>query len=117
MNNSAKITRTITITGNRNKPNEMYYEIEFMTFKEYINKLEKHNAYIYEGKPIFKIYPYKWFDVRKFYQIPAYWFLRLINKYLTNQIQVNKRNHNIASSITFMSEIVILLRTLFELFE
>jgi hypothetical protein len=117
MNNSGKIVRTITITGNENKPNKMYYEIEFMIFKEYVSKLDKHNAFIYEDKPVFKIHPYKWYDFRKIYQIPAYWFLRLINRNLTNQIQVNKRNHNIASSITLMSEIVILLKTLISLLE
>ena len=106
-----KIVRTIRrYKGKDGKPNS--HEIEFMTFSEYDAKSE----YKFIDGNI-EIYPYKWYDLRKFYQIPSYWFLRLINKYMTNQIQVNKRNHNIASSITLMSEIVILLRTLIELFE
>ena len=109
--NRNKIIRTITrYKGKDGKPNS--HEIQFMTFSEYDAKSE----YKFIDGNI-EIHPYKWYDLRKLYQIPSYWFLRLINKYMTNQIQVNKRNHNIASSITLMSEIVILLRTLIELFE
>ena len=83
-----------------------------MTFSEYDAKSE----YKYPNGNI-EMYLYKWYDFRKFYQIPAYYFLRLINKYLVKQIQVNKRNHNIASKIALISEIVILLRTLIGIFE
>lgn len=106
-----KIVRTITrYKGKDGKPNS--YEIEFMTFSEYDAKSE----YKFIDGNI-KIHPYKWYDLRRVYRIPSYLFLRLINKYLTNQFQVNKRNHNIASSITLISEIAILFRTLIELVE
>lgn len=106
-----KIVRTIRkYKGKDGKPNS--HEIEFMTFSKYDAKSE----YKFIDGNI-EMYPFKWYDFRYIYQIPAYWFLRLINKYLTNQIHINKTNHNIASIITLISEIVILVKTIFELFE
>ena len=115
MNKSSKIVRTKTTFGNENKPNEMYYEIDFMTFKEYILKLEKHNAYIYEGKPKFELYPYKWYDFKKLYQIPAYWFLLRI--FRNSPERINKQTHNKASIITLMTEILLLINPIVELFK
>ncbi|MFT6066664.1 MAG: hypothetical protein ACJAQX_002560 [Polaribacter sp.] len=115
MNKSGKIVRTKTTTGNKNKPNEMYYEIDFITFKEYVSKLGKHNAFIYEGKPQFDLYPYKWYDFRKFYQIPAYWFLLRI--FRNSPERINKQTHNKASIITLITEILFLIKPVVEFIE
>jgi hypothetical protein len=111
--NRNKIVRTITkYKGVDKRPNS--YEINFMTFKEFDLK----PTYIYtDGSKSAELYPYKWFDIRKFYQIPAYWFLLSVNRFRKNTIQINNRNHDIASTIILMSEIVILLKTLIKLFE
>ena len=104
--NRNKIVRTIRkYKGKNGKPNS--HEIEFMIFSDYDAKSE----YKFIDGNI-ELYPYKWYDLRRFYQIPSYWFLLSINKYLKNQIQLNKKNQNIASGITLMIEILMLLGAL-----
>jgi hypothetical protein len=109
--NRNKIVRTIRKYKGKDQKFKSH-EIDFMTFSEYDAKSE----YKFIDGNI-EIYPYKWFDIRKFYQIPAYWFLSLINKLFKNTIQINKRNHNVASTITLISQIVILAKTLVVLFK
>ena len=72
MNKSSKIVRTKTTNGSEKKPNEMCYEINFMTFSKYVSKLRP-DLIIMDYK--FKLYPYKWYDIRWIYQIPSYWLL------------------------------------------
>ncbi|ALJ03861.1 hypothetical protein APS56_01260 [Pseudalgibacter alginicilyticus] len=113
MKKGNKIVRTKTIHGSENKPNEMYYEINFMTFSEYVYKSNPEYKYINHK---FELYPYKWYDIRWIYQIPAYYLLLLLNKYLKNAIQINNRNHNIASTITVISEICVLIKSIITIF-
>lgn len=57
MKKSNSIVRTITINGNPNKPKEMHYKIDFMTFSKTLSKENPHYKFMHET---FKIYPYKW---------------------------------------------------------
>ena len=88
-----KIIRTITrYKGKDGKPNS--HEIEFMTFSKYDAKSE----YKFIDGNI-EIYPYKWYDLRKIYQIPSYWFLRLINKVRKEQPELESEIINHFNSI------------------
>jgi hypothetical protein len=100
----SKILRTIIkYKGNDGKPNS--YEIDFMTFEKY----DAQSHYIFPDGNI-ELYPYKWYDIRRIYQIPSYWFLLLFNKLL--KIQINKRNHKRVSIgllvpiIAFINEVI-----------
>ena len=112
MNKSSKIVRTKTTFGNKKNPNEMYYEIEFMTFSKYIYKLSP-DLIIMDYK--FELYPYKWYDFRKFYQIPAYWFLLRI--FRNSPERINKQTHSKASIITLITEILFLIKPVVEFIE
>ncbi|ANH61034.1 hypothetical protein NV36_01990 [Dokdonia donghaensis DSW-1] len=68
MHKSNTIVRTKTTNGNNRNIDEMYYDIEFMTF---VNYLSKKHGYTYQDYK-FELYPYKWYDLRWIYQIPAY---------------------------------------------
>ena len=104
----SKILRTIiNYKGNDGNPDS--YEIDFMTFEKYDTK------YYYkflDGN--IELYPYKWYDIRKIYQIPSYWFLLLLNKLMKNQIQINKRNHKRAL-IALILTIIPLITALIQL--
>jgi hypothetical protein len=69
-----KIVRTIRkYKAKDGKPNS--YEIEFMTFSKYDAKSE----YKFIDGNI-ALYPYKWYDIRCFYEIPNYRLLLFMNK-------------------------------------
>ncbi|OAD44600.1 hypothetical protein [Polaribacter atrinae] len=90
MNKSSKIVRTKTTNGSEKNLEEMYYEIEFMTFEKYVSELNKYNEYNYIGKPKFEKYPYKWYDLRKIYQIPSHYFFHKLNVFFNRKINFNK---------------------------
>jgi len=109
MNKSNKIVRTKQIFGSKKKPNDMYYEIEFMTFRKYIGKIN----------PMYKLmdykielYPYKWYDLRWIYQIPSYWLLLRI--FRNSPERINKQTHNKTSTITLITEILLLIKPVIE---
>jgi hypothetical protein len=105
--NKNKIVRTIIKQkGNDGKPNS--YKIDFMKFSEY--DLKSEYKFI-NGNT--ELYPYKWYDLRKLYQIPSYWFLLRIFRNSTERI--NKQNHDKTSIITLMLEILILIKTIISL--
>ncbi|SHJ26700.1 hypothetical protein SAMN04488096_1273 [Mesonia phycicola] len=110
MNKSNKIVRTKTTHGNKNKPLEVYYEIEFMTFSNYISKL---NPDIILTDYKFEIYPYKWYDLRWIYEIPAYWLLLRI--FRNSPERINKQTHNKISKITLITEILVMTTSIIEL--
>lgn len=79
----SKILR-IKYKGNEGKPDS--YEIDFMTFEKYDAK-----SYYKFLEANIELYPYKWYDILRIYQIPSYWFLLKSKKLLKNQIQINKK--------------------------
>ena len=108
--NRNKIIRTIeNHKGNDGKPNS--YVVDFMTFSEYDQKSE---FKFIDGN--IELYPYKWYDIRWVYQIPSYRFLLLLNRLLKNPIERNKTNHNRASIITLILQIIALLQSVVTLF-
>jgi hypothetical protein len=88
-----KTIRTITkYKGKDGKPKS--YEIEFMTFSEYDAKSE----YKFIDGNI-EIHPYKWYDLRRFYEIPNYRLLLLINKLLINKKLKTENNTPLKKSL------------------
>jgi hypothetical protein len=110
MKKSNSIVRTITINGSPKDPNEMHYEIDFMTLS---NALSKKNPGYKIINKTFKIHPYKWYDIRWIYQIPSYWFLLRIFRIDENKISTAK--HNVMSIIVLLTEILTMMKSLKEL--
>ncbi|TYC14782.1 hypothetical protein ES677_05220 [Bizionia gelidisalsuginis] len=82
--NRNKIVRTITkYKGKDGKPNS--YEIEFMSFSKFDSK----SVYKYIDGNI-EIYPYKWYDLRRIYQIPAHYFFHKLNIFFKTEINLTK---------------------------
>lgn len=104
------IVRVKTIYGSSNKPNEMYQKIEFMTFQKAVSKL---NPRFYSTNEKFEIYPYKWYDIRFIYEIPAYWFLfRILRKSESN---ITRQMHNTTSAVVLIAEILSILKPTIEI--
>ena len=112
MKKSNPIVRTIIINGSDKKPNEMYCEINFMTFSSYISKA---NNYFKFKDYEFKLYPYKWYDLRWIYQIPSYWLLLRI--FRNSEAKISKQRHRITSIITLITEILLLIKPTINLIE
>lgn len=110
MRKSNSIVRTITLYGEKKSTNEMHYQIEFMTFKKALSKINPRVQYIDSHT---ELYPYKWFDLRYIYQIPAYWLLLRI--FRISEDKISKQTHRRTSIITLMSEILILVKLIFEI--
>ena len=110
MKKSNSIVRTKTIYGNNRNPDEMYYEIDFMTFSRYM--LKKNPDYIIPDYK-FELYPYKWYDISWIYQIPSYWLLLRI--FRNSEAKINKQIHNKASIITLIIEILLATKPIIEL--
>jgi len=110
MKKSNSIVRTITINGNLNNPNEMYYEIDFMTFSKYVFKINN-DYFILDYQ--FKLHPYKWYDLRWIYQITSYWLLLRI--FRNSETKINKQIHNKASTITLITEMLLVIKPTIEL--
>jgi hypothetical protein len=91
MKDKNSIVRTKTTYGSLDKPEEMYSEIEFMTFNKYVSKLNP--AYIYKDEPIFKLYPYN------FYEKPYYWLIFDVLKKETKQTNHPKTKEKQQSAI------------------
>lgn len=110
MRKSNSIVRTITIIGNQKRPNEMHYKIDFMTFSKALLK-ENQPFIIIDEK--FKIYPYKWYDIRWVYEIPSYWFLLRVLRINEHKISVAK--HNAMSITVLITEILTIIKLIKEL--
>lgn len=107
MKKSKTIVRTKTTHGLNYKPEEMYYEVNFMTFSRYI---ERSQFAEYGSK--FELFPFKWYDLRRFYQIPAYWILMRLKK---SEKDISKSTHKKASTITLLTEVLLLAKPVIEL--
>jgi hypothetical protein len=46
----------------------MYRKIEFMTFEKAVDKL---NPFFVSSNEKFEIFPYKWYDLKWLYELPA----------------------------------------------
>lgn len=109
MNKANKIVRTKTTNGSKKKPEEMYYEIDFMTFEKYIGKSKYGYTYAdYE----FELYPYKWYDIRWIYQIPSYWLLLRI--FRNSPERINRQTHKKTSTITLIIEMLLAIKPVIE---
>lgn len=110
MKKSNSIVRTITINGNPKNPDKMHYKIDFMTFSKALSKENPHYQVMHET---FKIYPYKWYDIRWIYEIPAYWFLfRILHKSESN---ISRQMHNRTSTIVLVAELLSIAKPTIEL--
>jgi|TARA_R110000796_G_scaffold176266_1_gene293146 hypothetical protein len=79
-----KIIRTITrYKGKDGKPNS--HEIEFMTFSKYDAKSE----YKFIDGNI-EIHPYKWYDLRRVYEIPTHYFFHKLDTFFKRNIKRTK---------------------------
>lgn len=109
MNKANKIVRTKTIIGSEKKPKEMYYEIDFMTFKKYIGKINPQYVFAHHK---FELYPYKWYDIRWVYQIPSYWLLLRI--FRNSPERISKQIHSKISTATLITEILLATKPIIE---
>ena len=110
MKKSNSIIRTKTTYGNKKFPEKMHYEIDFMTFSKYISKLNPDYKFI-DHK--FEIYPYKQYDIRWIYEIPSYWLLLRI--FRNSPAKINRQTHSKMSTITLISEILLIIKPTIEL--
>jgi len=82
--NRNKIIRTIeNHKGNDGKPNS--YVVYFMTFSEYDQKSE---FKFIDGN--IELYPYKWYDLRRIYQIPTHYFFHKLDILFKRKIKRTK---------------------------
>ena len=109
MNKSNKIVRTKTTYGSEKKPNEMYYEIDFMTFDKYVSK--NNPQYTFTDYK-FELYPYKWYDIKWIYQIPSYWLLLRI--FRNSPERINRQTHKKTSTITLIIEMLLAIKPVIE---
>lgn len=56
----------------------------------------------------FKEYPYEWYDIRRFWEIPSYHALHIFSKSITRDLNRNKIATTIMRSIMFFGEALIL---------
>ena len=93
-----KIFRTIRkYKGKEGKPNS--HEIEFMTFSKYDAKSE----YKFIDGNI-EIYPYKWYDLRRIYQIPTHYFFHKLDIFFKRNIKRTKIKTTAMYVIVFIIE-------------
>jgi hypothetical protein len=103
MKKSTSIVRVLTVCGHLSKPEEMYYQIDFMTFEKALSKIN--SGYTFVGEKI-KLYPYTWYDLRYLYEIPAYW---LLLKYCENsELRYSRKKHQNISFHVFAAEVLAL---------
>ena len=81
MKRKKSIVRTKTIY-NSEKGN--YYDIELMTYDEYISKSE----YIFVNEK-FELYPYKWYDFKKVVDYPYYLLFKSLNNPNNKRLKIN----------------------------
>jgi hypothetical protein len=110
MRKSNSIVRTITINGNPNNPKEMHYKIDFMTFSKALSKENPHYKFMHQT---FKIYPYKWYDIRWIYEIPSYWFL--LRVFRIDEHKISTAKHNVMSITVLITEILTTIKSVKEL--
>ncbi|MFV7236012.1 hypothetical protein [Flavobacterium sp. ZB4R12] len=104
------IVRTKTTFGSSKKPNEMYCKIEFMTLEKAVRKLPNR---FYTTDEKFEIYPYKHYDLRWLYEIPAYWFLlRILRR---SESSISRQMHNRTSTTVLLLEILSITKPTIEL--
>ena len=104
------IVRTKKTFGNLKEPEKMFYKIEFMTFQNAVNKL---NARFVSPDEFFEIYPYKWYDLRWIYEIPAYWILFRILR--TKEHNISTAKHKAMSITVLITEILAVIKPIKEL--
>ncbi|MBX9886301.1 MAG: hypothetical protein K2Y30_00005 [Flavobacteriaceae bacterium] len=109
MKRSNSITRTKTIKENRKNPEKGYFTINFMTFSSAVSKENRPYKVLNET---FQIYPYKWYDLRRFYEIPAYWFLLRILR--INEHKISTTKHKVTSITVLITEILSITKLLKE---
>jgi hypothetical protein len=110
MKKSNSIVRIITIHKNKINTTETHYEIDFMTFKKALSKVNP----IYEFKDVkTEFYPYEWFDLRWVYEIPSYWLLLRI--FRISEAKLTKQTHKTASISVLISEIIVAIKSSKEL--
>ena len=107
MKKSNSIVRVITIY-NKNKDNT-HYEIDFMTYKKALYFINDRIGFKDVEK---KIYPFKWYDIRYLYQIPAYWLL--LRAFRNSEDKISKQRHNAVSTITLITEMLLAIKPIIE---
>ncbi len=96
--NRRKIVRTIIkYKGRDDKPDS--YEIDFMTFEVFDHKSD----YKFIDGNI-ELYPYKFYDLRWIYQIPAYWLLLSVFRKSDNNI--SRKMHKRTSALILIIELL-----------
>lgn len=106
MKEANKIVRTITT---ENKGEHKYYFIDFMTFENFVSK--KQSGYTWENHS-FELHPYKWYDLRWIYQIPAYYIL--LRAFRNSPERINKQMHKRTSIATLITEILLATKAIIE---
>jgi hypothetical protein len=104
MKKSTSIVRVLTVCGHLSKPEEINYQIDFMTFEKALSKIN--SGYTFVGEKI-ELYPYKWYDLRYLYEIPAYWLL--LKYYKNSELRYTKKNHQNISFYVLAAEFLALL--------
>ena len=93
-----KIIRTITrYKGKDGKPNS--HEIEFMTFSKYNARSE----YKFIDGDI-EIHPYKWYDLRRVYEIPTHYFFHKLDSFFKRNIKRTKTKKTAMYFTVFIME-------------
>lgn len=88
------VVRTKTTFLRTSNIEDRYYKIDLMYFDDYVNR----SSYITYGSK-FEMYPYKWWEIQKFWTIPSF----KISSYLLKRRLITWRHTNIAVNITIFS--------------
>jgi hypothetical protein len=111
MNKSSKIVRTKTTLGSLKKPENLQYEINLMTFSEYVSKSNP-DVILLEYK--FELYPYKWYQFSYLVDFTYYYLFKSSKTPSKNFLKLNKTKSIIIRFCLFIikSTILLVLKTL-----
>jgi hypothetical protein len=104
MNKSSKIVRTKTITGSLENPETLQYEINLMTFSEYLSKKE----YVFMDYK-FELYPYKWYHFSYLVDFTYYYLFKSSKTSSKNFLKINNTKSIIIRFCLFITKSVIVL--------
>lgn len=106
MKHKNTIVRTKTIHINESGH---YYENNLVTWEKFISR----SKYVYYNVG-YKLYPYKWYDFRYVYQVPAYWILLKLRR---NENEISNKQYRGMSIVTLFIEMLSVLKPLMKIFE
>lgn len=100
MKRANSIVRTRTI--NKDERGD-YYDIELMTYSKYLQRSE----FMFMKHKI-ELYPYKWYDLRRLWEIPSY--LIVLKFFRISEANIKIQRHKRISIIVLITEILALIK-------